>query len=105
MITVEEVVVRTRAERRELDVWIERAWIRPVRDTGGLRFSDADLARIEMICDLVHDLALDAEALDVILPLLDQVYDLRRTVRTLTAAIQDLPEESRRQVLDRLSKG
>jgi chaperone modulatory protein CbpM len=104
MFTMEEIFVRTRVNRTELSVWIERAWVRPVRDGRGWRFSNSDLARVEMLCDLKHDLGLDSDAFDVVLPLLDQVYDLRRTIRALTEAIGELPEESRRLVMDRLSR-
>ncbi len=104
MFTLEEIFVRTRVDRQELDIWIERSWVRPVRDERGWRFSETDLARVEMLCDLIHDLGLDREALDVVLPLLDQVYDLRRTVRVLTEAIGDLPQESRERVIRRLAR-
>ena len=104
MLVLEEVLVRCRVGEADLNRWIERDWVRPVRQEGGWCFADQDVARIELIVDLVHDLAIDPEALDVILPLIDQVYALRRSLRAMTRAMEVLPEESRRRVLERLTE-
>ena len=103
MITSREVVIRCRVNRGELEQWIERSWVRPIRADRGWRFSDVDLARIEMICDLIHDLDIAPDAIDVILPLIDQVHALRRTVRDMSEAIDVLPADTRDAVLDRLT--
>lgn len=104
MLRIDEVLLRCRVEKTDLGSWIERDWVRPVRQDGDWSFADHDVARIELICDLVHDLAIDAEALDIILPLVDQVYALRRSLRAMTRAVEDLPADSRRRVLDRLAR-
>lgn len=103
MVLIEDVLVRCRVERSDLEIWIERVWVRPTRVENKWQFGEEDIARIELICDLVHDLDLHTDAVDIILPLMDQVYDLRRSLRTMTRAVGDLPADSRRQVLDRLS--
>ena len=77
--------------------------MRPTRVDEEWYFSDEDIARIELICDLMHDLDLQADAIDIILPLVDQIYDLRRSLRAMTQAVGDLPADSRRQVLDSLA--
>lgn len=104
MFVLEEVLVRCRVGEADLHRWIERDWVRPLRQEGGWRFADQDVARIELIVDLVHDLAIDPDALDVILPLVDQVYALRRSLRAMTRAMEALPEDSRRRVLERLAE-
>ncbi len=92
----------------ELTEWIRLSWVRPARaadaeadaaSAEALTFSDADLARIELICDLAHDMAVDSEALEIILPLLDQVYALRRDLRAISRAVDALPEDARAAVL------
>ena len=98
----DEIVARCGVGRAELHVWIERQWIRPARENRDWHFSEQDLARTELICDLVRDLDVDPEALDIILPLLDQVYTLRRSLRAITQAVGELPADTRRQVRDRL---
>lgn len=101
MFLFDDVLDRCEVKRSDLDVWIERSWVRPVRDDSNWLFTDEDVARIHLICDLANNLEIDEEALEVILPLLDQVYALRRSLRSLTLAVGELPADSRRQVMDR----
>ena len=103
MVLIEDVLVRCRVDRSDLEIWIERVWVRPTQVDHQWRFGEEDIARIELIFDLMHDLDLQADAVDIILPLVDQIYDLRRSLRAMTHAVGDLPADSRRQVLDRLS--
>lgn len=102
MVMLEEVVARCRVDQANLEIWIDRVWVRPIRIEEEWHFGEDDIARIELICDLVHDMRLTPDAIDVILPLVDQVYELRRSLRAMTRAVGDLPADSRRQVMDRL---
>jgi chaperone modulatory protein CbpM len=88
--------------RNDLEVWIERSWVRPARRGKDWLFVEEDIARIDLICDLAHDLDMDSDAVDIILSLVDQVYALRRSLRSLTQAVGELPADSRREVLDRM---
>jgi chaperone modulatory protein CbpM len=88
--------------RNDLEVWIERSWVRPARQGKDWLFVEEDIARIDLICDLAHDLDMDSDAVDIILSLVDQVYALRRSLRSLTQAVGELPADSRREVLDRM---
>ena len=54
------------------------------------------MARVQLIVELRHDLAIDEEALPVVLHLLDQVYALRRRLKLLHEAIETQPEAVRR---------
>ena len=65
-------------------------------------FSELDVARLGLICDLRHDLAVEEETLPLVLSLLDQVYTLRRQLGALTDAVQQQPPEVRRAILDLL---
>lgn len=102
-VAIEQVLVRCRVSREELDLWIARRWLRPAGDAGGPRFSETDIARIELIADLARDMGIDPEAIDVILPLVDQLYALRRSLRAVTEAVGELPEDTRREVLERIA--
>ena len=103
MLGFEEVLLQCRIERGTLERWITLSWVRPMQGDGEWHFSDADVARIELICDLHRDLGIAEDAIEVILPLLDQVYALRRQMRALTDALGALPEDVRRDVLARLA--
>lgn len=80
--------------------WVELGWIVPAHSEEGGRFDDADVARIRLICDLVYDLEIGEESVPVILSLLDQLHDARRTLKALAAAIDAQPEEIRRHVAE-----
>ncbi len=101
----DEVLRRCRIERVELESWIAREWVLPEgAEEGGWVFSETDVARVEMICDLRRDLEIDEGALAVVLPLVDQVYALRASLRRVSQAIATLPEPARAQLRDALRK-
>ena len=106
MRTLSEVVLTVeRIDRVELARWVELGWVAPIgRERGEPAFSDLDVARVCMICDLVHDLAVEEETVPLVLSLLDQVYALRRQLGALTAAVQRQPEDVRRAILEVLDE-
>lgn len=68
MMALEQVLATVgRLDRRDLTVWIERRWVRPRHEAGGYLFTDLDVARVTLICDMRHDMAIDDEAMPVIL--------------------------------------
>lgn len=105
MIEFDAVLVAVaHVSRRDLTVWIERRWVRPQHEPGGYRFTDMDVARVALIRDLRDDLALDEEAVPVVLSLLDQVYGLRHRLRWLGAAIAAQPPEVQEAIRDALRR-
>jgi len=106
MMTLSEVVLTVaRVDRVELSRWVELGWVAPERrEPEEPVFSDLDVARVCLICDLVHDMAVEEETMPLVLSLLDQVYSLRRQMGALTAAIQRQPEDVRRAILDLLDQ-
>ncbi len=90
--------------RETLYVWIERGWITPKRGRKGYRFQEIDVARLRLILEFRTELDLDEEALDVILPLLDQVHGLRRELHRLADAVNDQPQDVRARIAAHLAK-
>lgn len=88
-----------RLQLRELRLWVREGWVRPADSTDGPLFDELDIARIRLICDLRVEMSLPVDAVPVILSLLDQVHGLRSEVKELADAINQLPEETRAQVL------
>ncbi|HUB96690.1 MAG TPA: chaperone modulator CbpM, partial [Stellaceae bacterium] len=68
-------------EVTELERWIVERWVLPEEGDGGYVFHEIDVARVRLIVELRRDLAIDDEAMPVVLGLLDQVYALRRRMR------------------------
>ena len=106
MKTLSEVVVAVgRIERAELVRWVELGWIAPNRSPRAESeplFSDADEARIRMICDLRRDMSVEEQTMPLVLSLLDQMYALRHQMNALTSAIRQQPGDVREAILDRL---
>ena len=92
-------------ETVELTAWIEQSWVRPERTEDEWAFGEIDVARIRLIYDLRHNLEMPEEALPVLLSLLDQVYDLRRKLNALDAALEDYSEDVRNALLPILRSG
>ena len=86
-------------EPDELRRWIAERWVLPEGSGEGYVFHEVDIARVQLICELRHELAIDEEAMPVVLQLLDQVYALRRRLRALGAAIESQPTAVREALL------
>lgn len=106
MRTLSEVVrLVGRVDRVELTQWVELGWVTPERyEREEPAFSDLDVARICLICDLRHDLAVEEETMPLVLSLLDQIYTLRRQMNALTGAIRQQPDEVRDAIVDLLDQ-
>jgi chaperone modulatory protein CbpM len=101
MKTLSEVVVTVgRIDRLELHRWVELGWVQPQRQADAEpAFSDLDVARVCLICDLRHDLAVEEETMPLVLSLLDQLYAMRRQMKALRGALQQQPDDVRRAIL------
>ena len=82
MITLEILCSRfTTLDPEDLRRWVAEGHVRPDRRDGDLVFEEIDVARVQLILDLRDTLAVNEEALPVVLSLLDQLYALRRQLR------------------------
>lgn len=105
MMEEKEILGRfTGLQQKTLHIWIENGWVMPERDRSGYRFREIDVARVGLIYEFSTELELDEEAMDVILPLLDQVHGLRHQLRCLADAINTQPEGVRLQIAKAMSK-
>jgi chaperone modulatory protein CbpM len=88
IITRLEFLSRTKLDQQTLDIWIEEEWLIPEAVEAELTFSEADIARAQLISDLTDELGVNNEGVGVILHLLDQMHGLR-------SAMLDLVETAR----------
>ena len=70
-------------EAVELTTWVERGWVQPESTEAGWEFHEIDVARVRLVHDLRRDMDVGEDALPLVLSLLDQVYELRGTLRSL----------------------
>jgi len=99
MTDIEAVCRRCSIELHEIERWIREEWVLPESGAAGYVFHEVDVARVQLIVEMKRDLALDEEAIPVVLRLLDQLYAVRRRLKAMTAAIDALPPELRAAVL------
>lgn len=89
MMRVDEIVAAIDALRRsDIDAWIREDLISSHDEGGELTFSAMECARIRLICTLRYELEIDADLLPVILSLVDQLYQTRQQLLSLTAAVR-----------------
>jgi len=64
--------------KADLINWIERGLVRPEPAAGDdWVFQEIDIARVQLIVDLRHEMGVEEETLPLVLSLLDQLYELR----------------------------
>ncbi len=89
IFTTVDFLARAQVDRETLEIWIEEEWLVPNDTTPERAFTEADLARAQLIRDLTDDLGVNAEGVGVVLNLLDQVHGLRNVLaEVLTSARQ-----------------
>jgi chaperone modulatory protein CbpM len=90
----------------ELSGWIEQSWVQPESDQDqGWVFHDIDVARIRLIYDLRRELETPEETVTIVLSLLDQLYEHRRTLRAMTRALKAQPPEVQTAVFAAIETG
>jgi chaperone modulatory protein CbpM len=104
MIPLTDVLTRVGGlEEAELVGWIERRWVRAEPVPGGYLFRDVDVARVRLILEIRRECAVDDEALELVLSLLDQIYRLRRQLKALSDAVGSQPDDVQDRILGALS--
>ncbi len=80
MISRSEFLVRMRVDETTLDLWMVEEWLLPQRLEEDMLFTEADIARAQLIQDLQRDFGVNREGIGIILSLLDQVHGLRQAL-------------------------
>lgn len=74
--------------RGDLETWVREDLVLPRHDEAGtLLFTDRECARIRLVCTLYYELEIAADSLPLVLSLVDQLYETRRKLLSLTSAI------------------
>ncbi len=95
---LQEFQMRAQIETETLRAWVEASWLIPRQGEAEPSFSDADVARAQLIRDLTDDLGVNEDGVGVILNLVDQIHGLRRTLSDLIQAVRAQPEAVQRQI-------
>jgi chaperone modulatory protein CbpM len=83
-----DFLYRAQLDQETLQVWIEEEWLVPSQAAGEPAFSEADLARAQLIRDLKHDMGVNDEGVGIILNLLDQMHSLRKAMADILPSMR-----------------
>jgi len=104
MLTERDLLSRVqRLSVTRLRVWVAQGWIKPA-GAATRSYSEADVARAVLICNLEDELGFDEEDVPVLLNLIDQIHGLRAELKGLLDALEDLPPELRATVRMRITR-
>ncbi len=83
----------TRLTRSQLVRFVEFDLVKPQHADTGFVFRRIDIARLELLCDLSHDLDLDETALGIVISLIDQLHAARQDLAAVARAMDALPAD------------
>ncbi len=79
--------------------------VQPVQSDAGPRFRDVDVARLELLCDLMDDFELEEDTLGLVISLVDRLHAIRSDLRRVLAAVEAEPEDVRNRILAAVING
>jgi len=94
----ETVSIIARLTRTRLVAFVEADLVRPAGAVECWTFAQADVARLELLCDLADAFDLDGDALGVVLALIDQLHDARADLRAMAEVIGAEPPALRKRL-------
>ena len=105
MMHVDDLVAAISSlQRSDLEAWIREELVAPRQEAGTLLFNEMEYARVRLICMLHYELEIDADALAVVLSLVDQLYDTRQRLLSLTAAVAAQDKNVQTAILAAMSR-
>jgi len=87
-------------DRTILEDFIARGWVCPLRDQTDYIFEDVDISRIRLVCELHFDMKFEFDSIDMILSLIDQLYESRSRFDRIIKALEEQSEDVRNSVLE-----
>jgi len=92
-------------QRSDLETWIEEELVIANQEAGTFLFSDMESARVRLICALRYDLEIDTDSLPVVLSLIDELYETRQRLLSLTSAVVAQDENVQALIVTALRSG
>ena len=99
MTTLDELLgLHGRLTTMHVERWVARGLLRPTGGDDAWTFEQIDVARVRLLAELEDDIGFDAEAVDTIVGLVDQVHTLRGQLDLLARAIAEQPPATREAI-------
>jgi chaperone modulatory protein CbpM len=86
-----------------LETLVRQRVVVPTQSEKGAVFSQADIARMELLCDLTEGFDLDEDLLALLMSLIDQLHAARSDLRRLSQAVDVEAAEVRQRILARMT--
>ncbi|WP_240643586.1 hypothetical protein [Paracoccus siganidrum] len=81
-----------------LGAFVRARVVSPLATPQGPAYREADLARLQLLCDLSECYELQDDALAMVMSLIDQLNTMRGDMRALMQAVASEPDEVRHRV-------
>jgi chaperone modulatory protein CbpM len=91
-------------QRGDLEVWISEKLVMPQHEEDKLLFTEMECARVRLICTLYYELEVDAGTLPLVMSLVDQLYDARQRLLSLSAAISTQDRNVQAAIINMLAR-
>jgi len=100
MTRLEDLLSKIAAlQRRDLEAWMRDGLVKPEKYEGRQVFSDAECARVQLVCTLHYDLDIELNSMEVIMSLIDQLHDTRERLQRLSGAVLTQDETVQSSIL------
>ena len=86
-----------------LETLVRQQVVVPTQSDRGAVFSQADIARMELLCDLTEGFDLDEDLLALLMSLIDQLHAARADLHRLSRAVDVEAAEVRQRILTRIT--
>ncbi len=93
-----ETISRLTSDR--LTEYLAAEIVIPEQSDQGLVYHSIDVARLELACELHEQYDMEADALSMMISLIDQMHGLRAELREVLNAVRAQPEPVRQQLIE-----
>lgn len=100
-LTEDELITTiTRLTSDRLTEYLAAEIVIPQQSDQGLVYQSLDVARLELACELHDQYDMEADALSMMISLIDQMHGLRAELRDVLNAVDAQPEPVRRTLVE-----
>ncbi len=93
-----ETIARLTSDR--LSDYLAAEIVIPEQSEQGLVYQSIDIARLELACELHDQYDMEADALSMMISLIDQMHCLRAELREVLNAVEAQPDPVRQQMIE-----
>jgi chaperone modulatory protein CbpM len=100
-LTEEELIESiTRLTSDRLTEYLAAEIVIPEQSDQGVVYHSIDVARLELACELHEQYDMEADALSMMISLIDQMHGLRAELREVLNAVEAQPDPVRQQLIE-----